>query len=1081
MWTKFSSALKSKQAQDGEVLEQRTEALAGPSSSPSKRKGVLKLHRDDGSLRLNSPLKLPSIPKKVKSTFSLHVNTSQLTLTPEPLPSSSSSRDLARRSSQDLLSTSTAPRPKAARRSSFNILLTRRPSLDLLRSPPETPRSPPRREEPSDANPTRNRAATFEGSVRSILKEPNTPGTVKSVRFFARDAEDATPPHVAERQPVISRSTPPEQVFMDRLQQSGSPSTSMPRCASSFRSNRPSVADIFAPLTDPSVQPPDLLANLFQELDVPNSNLPAALTSTPYRNGNKGSNGPSRDDTVPETTTKTLRKAKRPPHPPSSHDRSASFSFGQTVFYSAANESESNRSSSGHSSLISDSDSNISSSSSQSVSRTRAFSDTAFMSMLRGSSPKAAETTAGESPDLAAKEENAAPDPDPFSANATTYYTPQTMINMTPPGSQSRSRHVRKASKEESLIFSLQTQLDMQTGLCGQFEADLRARDELVEALRKKLVEAEEEDAKKRKFLRTWKKKVDELEKTCRFLEDEVEGSRQESMERSIMDEASSEALRMLHRQIADLERERDAWKRTEVVLREELRRLEMLAGERRSEAERLRDSLGSLSEKQTQERMAEDALKSAVVALERSGREEKQRHQVVEMAWQVEKEDLQSNNAELYEELLVSKQRLSARDDEITELKAELDEACNRADRMARSIETTEAGKCALAMERDSLKLQVVKLQEKRVRAEVAEQKALDLEDDLQGLWDAKGSLEKERDQLKEQLKVSESRAVELRQEREHALDDLSRLEDAIRRRDLVAAEDSERHLRRATEIEELREQMNRMEREHSLALEAALQNGTKKQLEIDAQTTTLFELRAEIERLNGQTRELQQESADKEVQIVQITKQRAQDKQDLEGLNIALDSKQQELELLKRRLGVRSTAGNTPSQSSKPTHTHQRRESSVSVAPKMSRPSSFTSEFGVDLTRERKASAESIMKTPALTKSTRLNSSTSVAPTASKRGSMGPPPLRSRSSIVGTPTIASRTLNRSSSATVVVGKAKVGRSPTNTNPPPSPATQQQEKENADLPSVSRKASDVPPASRRLSTSRIPIPTFAQ
>jgi hypothetical protein len=71
MWTKFSSALKSKQAQDGEASG--TEALAGPSSSsPAKRKSVLK--RDDGSLRLNSPLKLASIPKKVKTTFNLHVN-----------------------------------------------------------------------------------------------------------------------------------------------------------------------------------------------------------------------------------------------------------------------------------------------------------------------------------------------------------------------------------------------------------------------------------------------------------------------------------------------------------------------------------------------------------------------------------------------------------------------------------------------------------------------------------------------------------------------------------------------------------------------------------------------------------------------------------------------------------------------------------------------------------------------------------------------------------------------------------------------------------------------------------------------
>jgi predicted nuclease with TOPRIM domain len=57
---------------------------------------------------------------------------------------------------------------------------------------------------------------------------------------------------------------------------------------------------------------------------------------------------------------------------------------------------------------------------------------------------------------------------------------------------------------------------------------------------------------------------------------------------------------------------------------------------------------------------------------------------------------------------------------------------------------------------------------------------------------------------------------------------------------------------------------------------------------------------LKDEVERLRRQVHELQQESADKEVKIVQLTKQRSQDKEDMQGLNIALDSKQQELELV-------------------------------------------------------------------------------------------------------------------------------------------------------------------------------------
>lgn len=57
---------------------------------------------------------------------------------------------------------------------------------------------------------------------------------------------------------------------------------------------------------------------------------------------------------------------------------------------------------------------------------------------------------------------------------------------------------------------------------------------------------------------------------------------------------------------------------------------------------------------------------------------------------------------------------------------------------------------------------------------------------------------------------------------------------------------------------------------------------------------------LKDEVERLRRQVHELQQESADKEVKIVQLTKQKSQDKEDVQGLNIALDSKQQELELV-------------------------------------------------------------------------------------------------------------------------------------------------------------------------------------
>lgn len=55
-----------------------------------------------------------------------------------------------------------------------------------------------------------------------------------------------------------------------------------------------------------------------------------------------------------------------------------------------------------------------------------------------------------------------------------------------------------------------------------------------------------------------------------------------------------------------------------------------------------------------------------------------------------------------------------------------------------------------------------------------------------------------------------------------------------------------------------------------------------------------------SEISRLRAHIQQLQKNSATMEVTIVQLNKQLNQDKEDIDGLNIALESKQQELELV-------------------------------------------------------------------------------------------------------------------------------------------------------------------------------------
>ncbi|KAJ6520593.1 hypothetical protein DFH09DRAFT_1251237 [Mycena vulgaris] len=1103
MWAKLSHALKPKQAQDesdtnshgdvmSSVFEQHPnlsvfhnapEPHPSPPPSPSKssRMGLFKRHKDhDESQRAPSPMKLPIA--------------SQLSLGPSS--SSGPLNELSRASSHDMLS---PPASQAKRRSSFNFL--KRPSIDGLRSPTEAARSPSRAEE---SHPTEH----------DQMRDPSTPLDAKSgsVRFHPSRPQYAR--HLAK----MPSSLPPRRrrqrkrswnVFSVQGSTDSNTSNSMPRFASSSKSSkpRPTVAEIFSPLGSPEENAPPRLAdqtraipssspdftNFFdisQDLEMPILPPPGlgfdvemsvndtetegegganAMTSTPYRDKGKGKEREidlTKENLAPTGVDETIfhAKEKAPRLPPALHDRSNSFSLGQTVFYSMT-QSDSKRSSTSASSIMGDYPAYPSSAKSSPMSaldsgppshtsspgikgRGRALSDTVFMSMMRTPSPKPeADINDESSSDLVvySNPKEPKPEPDPFSAHATTYYTPQTMIPETPP--HGAASHARKASKEEDIIFSLKTQLALQTELCGQFETDLHARDELVEVLGKKLSEVEREETKKRTVLKQWKKKVVELERACRYLEEEVEGSRQDSMERSIMDEASSEALRMLHRQIAGLEREKESWKRKEDMLRGELGTLEEVVRERSADVMKLKETLWKRDESERELKQGikeaesalemmgnvsiglidEEELKKITMVKEQRNEQERERHREAEFGWEEEKEELLAaiehtklENAGLIAELDNYKQQLKDHEEEHGMLKSELEAQWDHTEKGAEKLEASEAAKHTVELERDTLKAEVAELEEKVVSMEAewtdSENKQIELENDIQELWDVKEALEKEREELTEQIREHEGhvetlkqtlqarddRIIELDQERQYALDNVARLEENIRRRDAEVAEYSQRNLQREAETEELREHMSRLKREHASALEAAL---ATKSAEADQQTRQAKErvgdLKDEIERLRRQIHELQQESADKEVKIVQITKQRAQDKQDLQGLNIALDSKQQELELLKRRMGVRGTGGSTPAQPSKTGHQRQR------------------------LGRTDGGSASGA-KIPALGKSTRLNNSTSSAsatkPAARVPGSMGPPTsiVKPRSSLAGTPTPTPRvgSLSRSASA---------------------------------------------------------------
>ncbi|KAF8654785.1 hypothetical protein AX16_003440 [Volvariella volvacea WC 439] len=912
-------------------------------------------------------------------------------------------------------------------------------------------------------------------SVRSILRDPNTPGTGQNVRFFSRDAYRVISPDPSTDTDFNSpNAQPPKErpIFLERLH-ANSDDASLRDISPSTSNSQPSKLEVSSPIHAIGNSNSPLLVDLSDSID-PNIS-PESPEKNPVdhpldlRLGAMFTiNSPtmkmddlrSGDHYGPITSTPFVKTKQNSTFTPASdayfapsspiHERSQSLSLSQSVFHSMSPAyQKAPPSDGGGPATLNPQDASTGDSAPRSplkAHQSRAMSDNTFSSFIN-SPPGHFEDSTAEAftnPRNSSQPSGPSPEPDPFNARANTYYTPQTMIPATPPGGPA-SRHVRKPSKEENLIFSLQTQLNLQTELCSQYEADLRARDELVEVLSKRMQDMEKEETKRKTALRQWKKKVAELEKTCRFLEEEIEGSRNESMERSLMDEAGEEALRMLHRQIAGFENERSEWQRREEALQDEVAKLEDLMNQ------------GTGPEKTEANEKA--ILFTRLQSLERVN------------------EALETTTEEL-------RQQLQKRNTEYTMLKGEVEAQWSHTEQASLKIQSLETGKVELEVERAELKQKVKSLEEKISNMELewndADSKKNTLEAEMEQVWRMKDALEVEKHKLEKELQQQQEhvnelihalqegqdRINELDQERQFAIENTERLEENLRKRDKELTDLTQRIIDRESQSLELQEEISRMKWEHTRALDdrtrqlqealtakaqskTRLEDLVKERAEVDIELQTtkdrIAPLKDEADRLRRQVHELQQESADKEVKIVQLTKQRMQDKEDLNGLNIALDAKQQELELLKRRLGVRGTAGSTSAQTvAKPTS--HRRESIGNTRP----PSvmSSISELGKDTnSQERRSSAEDSGKLSTLGRSAKVNGPSTRSSIGSS-ATLGPrAPSRSVASSVrrvSSPTSSASQQNPISTtltANSIVNKVK-----------PSTVPGQDEKENLDV-----------------------------
>ncbi|KIP06376.1 hypothetical protein PHLGIDRAFT_90915 [Phlebiopsis gigantea 11061_1 CR5-6] len=876
------------------------------------------------------------------------------------------------------------------------------------------------------------------GSLRSILKPKDAPGTGQSVRFFSRDAYRVLTPE------QTSASETDDAGFLNRIQRSA-PSSSRPDVQQVFsppppvpppkeaEPATPGLASMMMPISPPS------MANIFNasgdELPTIASGLGAPLLdcaveisdTDEHMSMSISMDSAEGEPSMALTSSPTVKLG------PVQHDRSHSFSFGQTVFRSAATGAVAE------------------SSPAKSLSPTgrgRSLSDTIFASMIHSSSsapsdPKRPETDIDDTSQAMVAFHPPGPEKDPFAANATTYYGPGTMMPPSPP----QSNHTRTASREEDLIWSLRTQLALQSELCAQYEVDLSAKDELVDMLNARLSESNTELERRKGMLRTWRKRVGELEKCVKGLEGEVDRSREESVDRSVMDEASGEALRMLHRRIGELERERKDGDQRERALREEL-------AAANAQVEQTREELQT---REQNERELEAGIQAAREEMEQMKHvpeaqalhHERERHQSARSTWEEERAALVASNDTLRNEHLLAQSQLTAlrediarKEDELGILKAELEAQWEHTERTTEDMEK-------LQQQRNSLMNEVEALHEKLAGVgsdhEDRENKRLELENEIQEVWAMRDDLEKEREELEQHLRAEQDHAEELtkalqeredrvgalEQERQYAYDSVSRLQENIRQRDAELSGYAQRIREREAEAEGLREGLTRQKREHARIVDeqsrkisevvarevearATMERIVREKAEDDVAASALTErvsaLTEELERLRKQVHQLQQESADKEVKLLQAAKQRSQDKEDMQGLNIALDAKQQELELLKRRAGVKVSPGQAPS-----TKAPARRESSIFGTPSVGRPSSVMSD--VSSTKD----APPTVTRSSLSRSIRPNGSAVNAPTKRFESSSvkGRSSLGSSSVAPSHPPSASSSLARVSSVT--------------------------------------------------------------
>ncbi|WVR09358.1 hypothetical protein IAU60_006424 [Kwoniella sp. DSM 27419] len=296
---------------------------------------------------------------------------------------------------------------------------------------------------------------------------------------------------------------------------------------------------------------------------------------------------------------------------------------------------------------------------------------------------------------------------------------------------------------------------------------------------------------------------------------------------------------------------------------------------------------------------------------------------------------DLLSTNAADPDEVLELRQGLEAARGVAADFKAKENEVRALREELESAHEQLEEA-TALRDELDQIESKDEELQAIRLELDEAHRQLAELEEGRDDVHALRAELESAHQQLdehdarKDELAAARGSIVDLKrhvveltevkladeEEIERLLEDVEKLSGARKRADEMEGRvvDLERQIelevsqRRDVEKKWTDERASRSRLEYEIR-ELKRDLGEAQEDLQELQNTPVEDpaLRAEINRLRA-------ESASKDLEIVTLQRRKAELKEDREMLNIALDSKQQELELIKRKFAVRGVAGSTP-----------------------------------------------------------------------------------------------------------------------------------------------------------------------